>query len=79
MRELVDEAAAILSEARREQIVDLILRDMVGLGPLEELLADPEVEAVVVNGHRAGYVERGGRIEPSDIGFDSEQALRDAI
>jgi len=79
VRELVDEAAAILSEARREQIVDLILRDTVGLGPLEELLADPDVEEVMVNGHRAVYVERGGLIEPSDIGFESEQALRDAI
>ena len=63
VRELVDEAAAILSAARREQLVDLILRDTVGLGPLEELLADDEVEEVMVNGHDAVYVERRGRIE----------------
>ena len=79
MRELVDEAASVLSDARREQIAGLILRDTVGLGPLEELLADPEVEEVMVNGHDSVYVERRGRIEPTAIAFESEQALRDAI
>ena len=79
VRRLVDEAAALLSDARREQIVDLILRDTVGLGPLEEILADDEVEEVMVNGHEAVYVERRGRIERSEIRFESERALRDAI
>ena len=79
VRELVEEAASVLSDARREQIAGLILRDTVGLGPLEELLADPEVEEVMVNGHDSVYVERRGRIEPTAIAFESEQALRDAI
>jgi pilus assembly protein CpaF len=77
--ELVDEAAAILSDARRDQIRDLILRDTVGLGPLEELLADPEVEELMVNGHETVYIERRGRIELSAVRFASEQELRDAI
>jgi pilus assembly protein CpaF len=79
VRTLVDAAAGILSAARREQIAGLILRDTVGLGPVEELLADPEVEEVMVNGHRSVYVERRGRIEATDVRFESEQALRDAI
>ncbi len=79
VRELVDEFAAVLSGARREQIAELILRDAVGLGPLEALLADDEVEEVMVNGHEVVYVERRGRIQRSDVRFDSEQALRDAI
>ncbi len=79
VRELVDEEAAVLSAGRREQIVDLILRDTAGLGPLEELLADPEVEELMVNGHEAVYVERNGRIERSAVRFESEQALRDTI
>ena len=66
-------------QARREQIAGLILRDTVGLGPLEELLADDEVEEVMVNGHDSVYVERHGRIERTDVRFASEQALRDAI
>ena len=79
VRELVDTEAAVLPDRRRAQIVDLILRDTVGLGPLEELLADPEVEEVMVNGHETVYVERRGRIERTAVRFDSEQALRDAI
>jgi pilus assembly protein CpaF len=51
----------------------------VGLGPLEELLDDPEVEEVMVNGHESVYVERRGRIERTAVRFSSEQALRDAI
>ena len=79
VRELVDESAALLSDGRRERIASLILRDTVGLGPLEELLTDDDVEEVMVNGHRTVYVERRGRIELSGIEFESEQALRDAI
>jgi pilus assembly protein CpaF len=77
--QLVDEVAAPLSAARRERVRELILRETVGLGPLEELLADPQVEEVMVNGPDAVYVERGGRIERTDVVFDSEGALRDAI
>jgi pilus assembly protein CpaF len=69
----------VLSDARREQIAELILRDTVGLGPLEELLADDEVEEVMVNGHESVFVERHGTIEPTEVRFESEQALRDAI
>jgi len=77
--ELVEEHAAALSAARRDQVRELILRDTVGLGPLEELLGDPAVEEVMVNGPDDVYIERGGRIERTDVRFDSERALRDAI
>ena len=79
VQELVDADAAILEPATRARLCELILREAVGLGPLEELLADPAVEEVMVNGHDRIYVERAGRIEPADVSFDSEQALRDAI
>lgn len=79
VRELVDGDAAVLGERERERLVELILRETVGLGPLEELMADPEVEEVMVNGHGSVYVERGGRIEPAPVGYSSEQDLRDAI
>jgi len=77
--ELVDEEAAILEAETRARLRELILREAVGLGPLEELLADPSVEEVMVNRHDRVYVERQGRIEPVEVGFPSEQALRDAI
>jgi pilus assembly protein CpaF len=79
VRELVDADSAILDPSTRERLCELIRREAVGLGPLEELLADPAVEEVMVNGHERVYVERSGRVERTEISFPSEQALRDAI
>ena len=79
VRALVDAEAALLGAAEREALVGRILRDTVGLGPLEELLADPSVEEVMVNGPQRVYVERAGRIEPVDACFADEEELRNAI
>jgi pilus assembly protein CpaF len=79
VRDLVDADAAILEPATRARLCELILREAVGLGPLEELLADPAVEEVMVNGHDRIYLERNGRIERTEVRFQSEQAMRDAI
>jgi len=76
---LVDEQAVLLGARDREEIVARIVRDSVGLGPLEVLLADPAVEEVMVNGPGTVYVERGGRIEPTDVAFADEEELRNAI
>jgi pilus assembly protein CpaF len=77
--ELVAEEAALLGEADRAELTARILRDTVGLGPLEELLADRRVEEVMVNGPDRIYVERGGRIEATEVSFASEEELRNAI
>ena len=77
--DLVEEEAALLSGSQRQEIAELILRDTVGLGPLEPLLADPDVEDVLVNGPGEVYVERNGRVERVDVAFASEAELRDAI
>jgi pilus assembly protein CpaF len=76
---LVDEEAALLAAADREEIAARIVRDSIGLGPLEVLLADPEVEEVMVNGPATVYVERGGRVEPTGVAFADEEELRNAI
>jgi pilus assembly protein CpaF len=73
------EGAAVLGAADREALAARIVRDTVGLGPLEELLDDPRVEEVMVNGPESVYVERGGRIEPTAVRFASEEELRNSI
>lgn len=79
VRDLVDRDAALLAEPDREALAARVLRDTVGLGPLEDLLADPSVEEVMVNGPERIYVERGGRIEPAGVAFVDEEELRNAI
>jgi pilus assembly protein CpaF len=78
-RELVDEYAAILPRRRREEVIERIVRDSIGLGPLEVLLADPAVDEVMVNGPDRVYVERGGLLEATDVCFEDEEELRNAI
>jgi pilus assembly protein CpaF len=79
VRALVDEEAALLRPAVRDEVATRIIRDTVGLGPLEDLLADPTVEEVMVNGVDGVYVERAGRIEAVDVCFPDEEELRNAI
>jgi len=79
VRALVDEDAALLDPATRAAISARIVRDTVGLGPLEDLLADPSVDEVMVNGPDEVYVERAGRVEEVDVRFPDEEELRNAI
>jgi len=79
VRELVATEAALLGVEDRVAIEERIVRDTVGLGPLEDLLADPAVEEVMVNGPGSVYVERRGRIEATEVAFGDEEELRDAI
>jgi pilus assembly protein CpaF len=79
VRDLVAEEAALLGSNDRAAVETRIVRDTVGLGPLEDLLADPLVEEVMVNGPERVYVERAGRIEVSGVRFADEEELRNAI
>ena len=79
VRELVASEAAILPAAEREVLAARIVRESVGLGPLEDLLADPAVEEVMVNGPGTVYVERRGTLEETDVAFADEEELRHTI
>jgi pilus assembly protein CpaF len=76
---LVERDAGALGDERRAELAELVLRETVGLGPLEDLLADPAVEEVMVNAPDRIYVERGGRIEPAAVAFPAERDVREAI
>jgi len=77
--DLVEREAGLLGDERRARLVELVRRETAGLGPLEDLLADPRVEEVMVNGPEDVYVERAGRIEPAHVAFTDEAAVREAI
>ncbi len=79
IEELVRSEAALLAEGERSELVRRLGERAVGLGPLEPLLGDPAVEEVMVNGPGTVWVERAGRIVPTEVSFDSERELRHAI
>jgi pilus assembly protein CpaF len=79
IRALVDREAAVLDPAAREALAARIAERAFGLGALQELLADPTVDEVMVSGTAPVWVERGGRLEQTAVRFEGERELRDAI
>jgi pilus assembly protein CpaF len=79
IRDLVDAEAALLDQATRTALAERIAERSFGLGPLEPLLADPQVDEIMVCGPGAVYVERAGRIAATPVTFPSEGELRHAI
>jgi pilus assembly protein CpaF len=76
---LISEQAKALDPQQQEALVERVLSSALGLGPLEPLLADPSVDEIMVNGPGAVLIERAGKIEPTDVTFESEQALMHVI
>ncbi|WP_306120807.1 MULTISPECIES: CpaF family protein [unclassified Roseitalea] len=58
-----------------EALVDEILDELIGLGPLEPLLKDPTVNDILINGHRNCFVERRGKLVQEHIPFKDEAHL----
>ena len=66
-----------LSRVERDRLVDEIGYEVLGLGPLDPLLRDPEISDILVNGPQAVYVEKHGRLQQTDIKFrDSDHLLQ---
>jgi pilus assembly protein CpaF len=72
---LLDEDGAAVNAAERQQLVQDIQHEVLGLGPLEPLLADPTVSEIMVNGFQQVYVERRGKIELTNVRFGSNAHL----
>jgi pilus assembly protein CpaF len=68
-----------LTTADRARIAREVADEILGHGPLEPYLRDPEVTEIMVNGHDQIYVERGGRLYPVDVAFADERHLRRTI
>jgi pilus assembly protein CpaF len=75
---LADEGL-IYTRAERVRLLDWVVADILGFGPLEPLLQDDSITEVMVNGPKWVYVERRGLIEPSDVVFEDEAHLRRII
>lgn len=73
-RLLAEETLAI-NDAERKSLVRDIQHEVLGLGPLEPLMADPTVSDILVNTYRQVYVERKGKLELTDVHFENEAHL----
>jgi len=77
LRDIIRDRSDILPPGTdREAIVKEIYDEALGLGPLEEFLADPDVTEIMVNGYNQVYVEKKGRLTPVNKTFlDNESVL----
>ena len=76
---LLDEHSAPVSSSSRQLIIKQITDEVLGLGPLEPLLADHSVSDILVNGHASVYVERFGKLQRTDVRFRDDQHLLNII
>lgn len=62
-----------LNKAEQEDLVKVLLDEMLGLGPLEPLLADETINDIMVNGYNQVYIERRGKLELTDVKFRDDR------
>jgi pilus assembly protein CpaF len=75
--QLLTEEKRFLTAGQTDQLTEDVLDELLGLGPLEPLLKDDTVSDILINTHAMVYVERGGRLELTDVKFqDSKHLVR---
>ena len=74
---LCDTENPLLNRMEREKLIDEVLDETFGFGPLEVLLKDPTISDILVNGPHKVYVERRGKLEKTDVKFrDNDHLLQ---
>ena len=74
---LCDTENPLLNRMERERLIDEVLDETFGFGPLEVLLKDPTISDILINGPHKIYVERRGKLEKTDVKFrDNEHLLQ---
>src|SRR4029077_20952710 len=67
--------ADLLSLSERERLVNEVLDETFGLGPLEPLMRDPSITDILINGPKTVYVERKARLERVEVSFHDDRHL----
>jgi pilus assembly protein CpaF len=83
IRDLIEklflEESAPLSLAQRQLIASRLVDEVMGLGPLEPLLADPTISDILINGYENVFLERSGKLERSTVRFQDDAHLMNII
>ncbi len=75
----VEARALPLNRLERERLVEEILDDILGLGPLEPLLKDPDISDILINGYNNVFVEKRGLLQRIDVRFNDNRHLMQVI
>ena len=73
--EILNEEGRLLTDTDRTRLIEEIKNELLGLGPLEPLLWDDSVTDILVNGAHQVYVERQGKLSPTEVKFQDDQHL----
>ncbi len=79
IEQILQQESAPLNQRERAQLIQEMVHEVLGLGPLEPLLADPTVADILVNTHKQVFVERFGKLEVTSVQFRDEAHLRKII
>lgn len=79
VQDLVAQEQLPLNLGEREQLVRQVVDEIFGLGPLEILMQDPEIADILVNTHDSVFVERHGKLVPTDVRFQDDRHLLQVI
>ena len=77
--QVLDTKNLLYTHTVRHQMLEWVTADILGYGPIEPLLNDPDITEVMVNGYSQVYVERFGRIEPTNVKFEDDAHLMRVI
>src|SRR5467141_3594317 len=72
---LVTDESIPMTVAEREKLIEEVLDEVFGLGPLEPLLKDPTISDILVNGFDNVYVERNGQLKETNVRFKDDAHL----
>jgi pilus assembly protein CpaF len=79
IEQLLQQESVPLNQRERAQITQDVVHEVLGLGPLEPLLADSTINDILVNGHKQVFVERQGRLELTSVRFKDDAHLKKII
>ena len=79
LTEQVEQRQLPLNRVERDRLVEEILDDILGLGPLEPLLKDPDISDILINGYDKVYVEKKGLLQRIDVRFNDNRHLMQVV
>ncbi|WP_042404221.1 CpaF family protein [Geomicrobium sp. JCM 19037] len=77
--QMLEEERVIIPRSEMDQIIQRIINDSVGYGPLESLLKDDDITEIMVNGPTDIFIEKKGKLSKTDTNFKDEEHIRHII